>query len=150
VICGGVAPKIRSVRDTFADPKTACLPRALADENQVPAKWQQSRHPAKSEHGLAIGDALSYRLLIAAEERDVRSDVSGVIGIYGLPLRCKRRIHFWTQDRTADNISGLSMRPPTRALMTFAGRSLISWSVSKPPFRLFLRRSDLLPSATTL
>ena len=27
--------------------------------------------------------------------------------IYGLPLRCKRRLRLWIQDRTATNISGL-------------------------------------------
>ena len=52
------------------------------------------------------------------------------------PPAMQAHLGFWIQGRTADNISGLSMRPSTRALMTFARRSLATLSVSEPPLGL--------------
>jgi len=52
------------------------------------------------------------------------------------PPALQARLRWWIQDRTADNISGLSRRPSTRALMTFARRSLASFPVSGPPLGL--------------
>ena len=49
-------------------------------------------------------------------------------------LQARRRL--WMQDRTADNISGLVVRPWTQALMIFARRSLATLSVSEPPLGL--------------
>ena len=52
------------------------------------------------------------------------------------PPALQARLRFCMQDRTADNISGLVVRPSTRALKTFARRRLATLAVSQPPSAL--------------
>ena len=54
-------------------------------------------------------------------------------GIYGLPLHCKSFSESLIVDRTAGNISGLSLRPSALALMTFARRNLVTSAVLCDP-----------------
>ena len=70
--------------------------------------------------------------------------------IYGLPRNATATLSFSESGSDCVNISGLHVRSVALTLMTVARRGLITGAVLNTGglTRLFLRRSDLLPSSS--
>ena len=76
----------------------------------------------------------------------------GLVKIYGLPLRCKQRLSFWIRIglRQIYPASDASVDAGPDDIRSQEPRKFYGVGAAVQTIRLILRRSDLLPSASTL